>query len=215
MRKFQDMECPAPARHTENRRTKSMPVDFGTYHHSTPQESNEIRERAKHAFSNLLRPLYPSSAPLQILDAGCGLGFLVYVAAKCFPNAHVKGIDLFGHNSLGKMSIKKAEENMKFLGISSRTSFLKHDLTKPLKSDAQHDLVVSNLVFHNMGKKRFRAYGFVFVALKPGGYFVLGDVSRNDKADVDYFCEHSALLEELDEGKAGGWVYKIRVLRKR
>jgi SAM-dependent methyltransferase len=196
------------------RRTKTRQADFGTYHHSTPEESNEIRKQAEKSFSKLLRPLFPASAPLRIVDAGCGLGFLVYVAAKCFPNAHVTGIDLFRHASLAEMSMKKAEGNMKLLGIGSRTSFLKHDLTKPLKSDSQYDLVVSNLVFHNLGRKRFHAYGFVFDALKPGGYFVIGDVSRNDKAEVAYFDEHAKLIKELDEGGSGGWVYKIRVLRK-
>jgi len=204
-----------PKRGAGKARVKAAPVDFGTYHHSTPEESNEIRERAEKAFSKLLRPLYPSDAPLRILDAGCGLGFLVSVAAKCFPKSQVMGVDLFKHGSLASMSIKKAEENMKSLGIESRTSFLKHDLTKPLKSDTQFDLVLSNLVFHNLGKKRFQAYRFVFDALKAGGYFVIGDVSRNDKADVDYFRDCSTIVKELDEGESGGWGYKIRVLRKR
>ncbi len=53
-------------------------VDFGTYHHSTPEESKHIRECAEKAFSKLLRSLYSSRAALKILDAGCGLGFLTY-----------------------------------------------------------------------------------------------------------------------------------------
>jgi len=64
-------------------------VDFGTYHHSTPEESKRIRQSAEKAFSKLLRPLYPSRAALKILDAGCGLGFLTYVAAECFPKARI------------------------------------------------------------------------------------------------------------------------------
>ncbi len=47
-------------------------VDFGTYHHSTPEESKQIRDCAEKVFSKLLRPLYPSGTRLQILDAGCG-----------------------------------------------------------------------------------------------------------------------------------------------
>ncbi len=208
------MKVAYPKRATRKVLTKPDTVDFGTYHHSTPEESNEIRARAEIAFSKLLRPLYPASAKLRILDAGCGLGFLVYVAAKRFPKAQVTGVDLFKHGSLAKMSIEKAEGNMKSLGIGSRTSFLKGDLSKPLKSDANYDLVVSNLVFHNLGKKRFRAYGHIFSALKPGGYFVNGDVSRDDRADVDYFREHSTLVKEIGAGDSGGWFYKIKVLRK-
>ncbi len=191
-----------------------MDVDFGTYHHSTPEESKQIRESAEKAFSKLLRPLYPSGAALRILDAGCGLGFLTYVAAKRFPKSSVTGVDLFRHGSVSELSVDKAVKNMKSLGIDSRTSFLKHDLTKPLKSDVQYDLAVSNLVFHYMGKKRFRAYETVFDALKPKGYFIIGDLFPHAKADMDYFRERSTLINELDQGGSGRWHYQIKVLRK-
>jgi cyclopropane fatty-acyl-phospholipid synthase-like methyltransferase len=189
-------------------------IDFGTYHHSTPEESNEIRERAEKRFSKALRSLYPSRAPLRILDAGCGLGFLTYVAAKCFPKACITGVDLFRRGSISEISMDRAANNMRSLGIASRTSFLKRDLTRPMESDAQYDLAVSNLVFHNMGKKRFKAYGTVFDALKPRGYFVIGDLFPHGGADMDYFGERSTLISELDEGGSGQWAYKIKVLRK-
>jgi len=190
-------------------------IDFGTYHHSTPEKSKRIRESAEKAFSKLLRPLYPSRAALTILDAGCGLGFLTYVAAKRFPKATITGVDLFRHGSVSALSIDRAMQNIKSLGIDSRTSFLKHDLTKPLKSDVQYDLAVSNLVFHNMGKKRFKAYDTVFDVLKPRGYFVIGDLFLHGKADMDYFREWSTLIDELDQGGSGRWHYWIKVLRKK
>ena len=193
---------------------KRANVDFGTYHHSSPEESKRIREETAKAFSKLLRPLYPSTATLKILDAGCGLGFLTYVAAKRFPKATITGVDLFRHGSVSDLSMDKAVQNMKCLGIGSRTSFLKHDLTKPIQSDVQYDLAVSNLVFHNMGKKRFKAYNTVFDALKPGGYFVIGDLFSHAKADMDYFHEQSTLTDELDQGGSGHWQYQIKVLRK-
>jgi cyclopropane fatty-acyl-phospholipid synthase-like methyltransferase len=189
-------------------------VDFGTYHHSTSEESKRIRESAEKAFSKLLRPLYPSGATLRILDAGCGLGFLTYLAAKRFPKATIMGVDLFRHGSVSALSIDRAMHNIKTLGIDSRTSFLKHDLTKPLKSDVPYDLAISNLVFHNMGKKRFKAYDTVFDALKPRGYFVIGDLFQHAKADMDYFRERSTLIDELDQGGSGRWQYQIKVLRK-
>ena len=190
-------------------------VDFGTYHHSTPQESNEIRRGAEMSFSKLLQGLYPSDASLRILDAGCGLGFLITVAAKCFPKAHITGVDLFRHGSISGMSVDKAAKNMKCLGLGSRTSFLKHDLTKPMEPKTSYDLVLSNLVFHNMGKKRFNAYGMVFDVLKSGSFFVIGDLFPDDKADLDYFRECSVLINGSDESGSGPWKYKIRVLRKK
>jgi SAM-dependent methyltransferase len=191
-----------------------MNVDFGTYHHSTPEESNQIREYAQKAFTKLLRPLYPPRAALRILDAGCGLGFLTYVAARCFPKAIITGVDLFRRGSMSELSMDKAANNMKSLRIDSRTSLLKHDITKPLKSDVQYDLALSNLVFHNLGKKRLKAYGSVFDVLKPGGYFVIGDLFRHRKGDMDYFRERSTLIDELHEGSHGRWDHKIKVLRR-
>jgi len=52
-----------------------MDVDFGTYHHTTPEESMQIRECAEKAFTKLLRSLYVSRAALRILDAGAGWDF--------------------------------------------------------------------------------------------------------------------------------------------
>jgi cyclopropane fatty-acyl-phospholipid synthase-like methyltransferase len=189
-------------------------IDFGTYHHSTPEESNDLRNRAEKAFSKLLRSLYPSGAPLRILDAGCGLGFLMYVAARCFSKARITGVDLFRHGSISGISLDKAADNMRLMGIDSRTSFLKHDLTEPIESNEMYDLAISNLVFHNIGKKRFKAYGTVFDALRPGGYFVIGDLFPHDKDDMDYFGELSTPVNELDESDSGPWPYKIKVLRK-
>jgi cyclopropane fatty-acyl-phospholipid synthase-like methyltransferase len=191
-------------------------IDFGTYHHTTPEESRAIREYAEKAFSRLLRPLYASRADLRILDAGCGLGFLMSVVANCFPKAAITGVDLFRHGSISSgISIARAMNNMKSLGIESRTVFLEHDLTKPLKSDVEYDLAVSNLLFHNLGKKRFRGYGTIFDALKLGGYFVIGDLFPHDKADMDYFRAGSTLVGESNEMDAGARNYKIKVLKKR
>jgi cyclopropane fatty-acyl-phospholipid synthase-like methyltransferase len=189
-------------------------VDFGTYHHSTPQESKEIRECAEKAFSKLLRPLYPSDASLRILDAGCGLGFLMYVAGGCFPKASITGVDLFRRGSMSEVSMAKALKNMKSLGLDSRTSFLKHDLTTALKSDVPYDLAISNLVFHNLGKNRFRAYASVFDGLRPKGYFVIGDLFPDGKVDMDYFRERSTRINEFDLGGSGNWRYQIKFSRK-
>jgi Methyltransferase domain len=94
---------------------------------------------------------------------------------------------------MSEVSIDKAVRNMKSLGIDSRRSFLKHDLTKPLNSNMHYDLVLSNLVFHNMGRKRFVAYQTVFDALRPRGYFVIEDLFPHGKADMDYFREWASV----------------------
>jgi cyclopropane fatty-acyl-phospholipid synthase-like methyltransferase len=138
----------------------------------------------------------------------------MYVAAECFRKTSITGIDLFKHGSVAGMSMEKAAKNMKALGLDSRTSFLKHDLTTPMKSEADFDLVISNLAFHNIGKKRLKAYETVFDVLKPKGFLVIGDLFPHERTDMNYFRQRSTLIREVDEGSSGPWAYKIKVLRK-
>ena len=52
--------------------------DFGTYHHTTPHQSEEVREEAKMLFTKVFDSLpLPRNGKLKVLDMGCGLGFLV------------------------------------------------------------------------------------------------------------------------------------------
>ena len=63
----------------------------------------------------------------------------------------------------------------KLLGVGDRVKFIKADINGLEFTEGKFDLVVSNLVFHNLGKKRFSAYSEIYKILKPGGYFALGD----------------------------------------
>lgn len=191
-----------------------LDADFGTYHHTTREQSRHLQEYADQAFSKLLQPLYPRRALIRILDAGCGLGLLTYVAAKCFPAARITGVDLFRDGSLPELSMEKAVENINFFKLESRTSFLKHDLIKPLKSDVPYDLAVSNLVFHNLGKRRFEAYANVFEVLKPGAYFVIGDLFPHEKADLGFLRKRSTLVHQSAASGFGRQDYNIKVLQK-
>ena len=183
-------------------------VDFGTYHHSTPQESNEIRQHAEMSFSTLLQGLYPSDASLRILDAGCGLGFLMSVAAKCFPKAHVTGVDLFSHGSISGMSMDNAAKNMRSLGIGSRTSFLRHDLTKPLESEAPYDLVFANI----LAKPLIALARDIRGALKPQGIAILSGLLRTQERQVKaaYLARGFAVVGRIPRD-----AWQTLILRKR
>ena len=114
-------------------------MDFGTYHHSNPDESREMRNRAAGAFSAVLLTRYEPHSEIRILDAGCGLGFLSYVAAKTFPEGVITGIDTFDHKSLSHSSMINAENNMKLLEVDSRVHFFEHDLTLPIRSKVKQE----------------------------------------------------------------------------
>ena len=189
-------------------------VDFGTYHHSTPQQSDEMRVRAREEFVSILSQLYPHDSRLSILDAGCGLGFLSYTVAQCLPNARITGVDTFDDDSLSGATLQGARANMERLGIESRVSFLVHDLKRPLGSVMKYDLAVSNLVFHNLGRKRFDGYASVLNALKPDGHFVIGDLFPKVKADMAYLLESCTLIGETGDKGAGKWSYQVKVFKK-
>ena len=95
-------------------------IDFGTYHHSSLEESIKVRALVEEKMNQVLGKLYPETQKINILDAGCGLGFMVSIAAKHFPYASITGIDIFNHDSLSGSSIEKALQNMKELGIDKR-----------------------------------------------------------------------------------------------
>jgi hypothetical protein len=110
---------------------------------------NKTRESAEKAFSKLFRPRYRSRAALRILGRWLRTG--LPALPKAFPKATMTGVDVFRRGSMSELSMEKASTNMESLGISSTTSFLSHDLTKPLKGDVQYDLAA-------LGRKRFVAY---------------------------------------------------------
>ncbi|EQD62020.1 methyltransferase small domain protein, partial [mine drainage metagenome] len=133
--------------------------------------------------------MLPASSRLKILDAGCGLGFMSYLAAKCFPNAAITGVDTFEDESLIDSSLEKATQNMRVLNLGDRVHFRKHDLREPLDPETIFDLAVSNLVFHNLGKERFLAYSNILDRVVSGGYFVIADLFPSQSADLKYFKE--------------------------
>ena len=192
-----------------------MEIDFGTYHHSTPEESINMRSRVETAFSELFTSLYSPESEIRILDAGCGLGFLASVAARNFPNSRITGVDVFGHGSLSDASPEKANANMKALNLEARVRLMKHDLRKPLGTNGMYDLAISNLVFHNLGRKRFLAYENVFNALKDGGYFILGDLFPSLKVDLEFFNGRSSKVDEKASEGSGKWAYRIFVMQKK
>ena len=192
-----------------------MKPDFGTYHHSTPKKSQEMRQKIEKIFCPLLLSLYSDDSELEILDAGCGLGFMTSIAAKCFPKSRIYAVDVFQHDSLSEATIEKAISNIRLLGIESRVGIVQHDLREPLGMHERFDLAVSNLVFHNLGKKRFLAYDNVFSALKPGGYFVLGDLFPFIKKDVEYFDGMSSAVQERWRDGSSKWSYRIISVRKK
>jgi SAM-dependent methyltransferase len=99
---------------------------------------------------------------LKILDVGCGLGFLSYISAEFYRNAGITGIDTFEHSNLKRSRLEGAKENARTLDFSDRIIFKKDNMFRFTPAE-KFDIIVSNLVFYNFGKKRFKAGSFVIM----------------------------------------------------
>lgn len=186
---------------------------YGTYHHTNPEESQIIRNALRESFNEMFREIKNPSSIHLALDAGCGLGYLSELTLKFFTDASLIGVDLFGSKSLPEGNMDLARENMKFTGVSSRAEFVKSDLTKLNFPQNHFDLVVSNLVFHNMGKKRFIAYSDIVGMIKPGGYFALGDFFSGSE-DIKFLADQMTLLKDKGNIEPMPDRYSIILLRK-
>jgi SAM-dependent methyltransferase len=179
-RRMQELGSPKPSRIVK----KMKEPYFGTYHHSTSAASKKVRAVVKTMFTDTFAFLpFRRDDDLRIIDVGCGLGFLSCVCAEFYENAQVTGIDTFKHTSLKRSSLEKAKENARILGFSDRIDFRKGDVFRftPVQ---KFDIIVSNLVFHNFGKMRFKAYPYLSSWTQSGSFIVMGDLFFSYKTDL-------------------------------
>ena len=141
-------------------------------------------------------------------SVSCGLGFLSCVSAELYKNAQIMGIDTFEHVSLKRSSLEGAKENARTLGFSDRIDFKKGDVFRfsPLE---KFDIIVSNLVFHNFGKKRFKAYSLLSSWTQAGSFVVIGDLFFSPKTDIAHL--EKALSPEADQTQE--WFPRLRTAR--
>ena len=189
-------------------------VDFGVYHHSTREDSERMRILVRKTFVDAMLSRLPEDEKIRILDAGCGLGFLSYIAAITYPNASVTGVDIFQNESLKNSSMDKAMGNMMELGLSERVSIRNEDLTNLDFKDNSFDLVISNLVFHNMGKDRFRGYSEIWRVTRKMGYFILGDIFFRESEEMTDLQKHFSLIETIRMESNILENYSIKIFQK-
>ena len=189
---------------------KNQQPDFGRYHHSTQRGSEQIRGKIEVLFTEALGDLpFSRHDEPKILDIGCGLGFLSWICAKYYPNGMITGIDTFQHESLKNSSLARAKNNMK--GFSERMRFQKGDIFRSDYSARRFDLFVSNLVFHNFGRKRFNAYERLAQWTTPKSYIALGDLFFDYKKDSKLLTSVFGSVQ-MRPGSIIDRAYKILVL---
>jgi len=187
--------------------------NFGTYHHTTASASYRIRTVVKDLFIDAFRSLpFEKNDDLMILDVGCGLGFLSCVSGEFYRNARVIGIDTFRDASLKRSSLQKAKENAKVLGLADRIEFRKCNLLEFTPRE-RFDLFVSNLVYHNLGKRKFVAYSRLSSWTDSNSFVVLGDIFFSPKKDTTQLSKDFRILRKI-EPKIGSNGYSLLVMSK-
>mgnify|MGYP005842588593 CR=1 FL=1 len=111
-----------------------------------------------------------------VLDIGCGSGPLVVKLAKKFPESRIHGVDYWG--GVWEYSQKKCEDNAAAEGVGGQITFLRASASKLPFPDESFDLVVSNLVFHEVSdvSDKQEVLKEAFRVLKKGGRFVFQDL---------------------------------------
>jgi 23S rRNA G2445 N2-methylase RlmL len=123
----------------------------------------------------------------------CGLGFLSCISAVF---DRITGINTFKHASLKGSSLEGAKENARALGLSDRVDFKKSDVFTFIPAE-KFNIIVSNLVFHNFGKMRFKAYSFLSSWTQFASFVVIGDLFFSPKTDVAHLEKAFRILRQI------------------
>jgi SAM-dependent methyltransferase len=112
----------------------------------------------------------------QVLDIGCGNGPLTIAIAKTYPTAHVTGIDSW--RASWEYSKAVCERNATIEGVAKAVTFQRASAAALPFDDETFDVVVSNLVFHEVRDVRDKRLLLkeALRVLKKGGLFVFQDL---------------------------------------
>ncbi len=177
------------------------------------QASKKLRAVVKAMFTDAFDSLpFGRDDELRILDVGCGLGFLSCISAEFYNNARITGIDTFKHASLKRSSLEGAKENARILGFSARIEFKKGDVFRFTPVE-KFDIIVSNLVFHNFGKMRFKAYSHLSSWTQAGSFVIMGDLFFSPKTDIAHLGKAFGLLRQI-KPKNGFRDYALLVMSR-
>lgn len=113
----------------------------------------------------------------QVLDVGCGNGFLMLEAAKHLTTGKAIGIDVWVENS-GGQSGEALRQNAQLEGVSDKVDVRNIDARAMPFENAAFDVVMSSLALHHMGgnREREQALHEMLRVLKPGGKLLLYDM---------------------------------------
>jgi hypothetical protein len=79
--------------------------------------------------------------------------------------------------------------------------------------EPEPDIIVSNLVFHNFGKMRFKAYSRLSSWVQAGSFVVMGELFFSPKVDIAQLTKVFRILREI-KPKSDFGQYALLVMSK-
>jgi SAM-dependent methyltransferase len=114
----------------------------------------------------------------RVLDVGCGRGLLLNGAAARLTTGKAVGVDLWQGCDLSGNGPEATRENARREGVADRVEVLDGNACQLPFPDASFDVILSNLVLHNIpcAADRARAVREMARVLKPGGRLAVVDI---------------------------------------
>jgi arsenite methyltransferase len=117
-----------------------------------------------------------------ILDAGCGRGLMLIGAAKRLSTGTAIGVDIWQKGDQSGNSPEVTLANARIEGVEGRVEIRDGDLRDLPFEDGCFDVVLSNLVLHNIHDREEQegALRELTRVLKPGGHLTIVDIWDTD-----------------------------------
>lgn len=122
----------------------------------------------------------------QVLDIGCGRGAVLILAAQRLTAGRAVGADVWHRRDQSGNSRNSAERNAACEGVADRVELVNADARALPYPSGSFDVVVSNLVFHNIldRDERARAVREAGRMLRPGGRLRIVDFGGASYAEI-------------------------------
>ena len=124
----------------------------------------------------------------RVLDVGTGAGLLLIGAAKKLNTGKATGVDVWSTVDLSGNTRERTSRNAEIEGVKEKVEVLSGDATAMKFADGTFDVVVSNLVIHNIPTRegRDKACREIARVLKPGGVAIISDFVKTRQYQAEF-----------------------------
>jgi SAM-dependent methyltransferase len=149
----------------------------------------------------------------RVLDVGTGAGLLLIRAAKKLTTGKATGVDVWSLVDLSGNARERTLRNAEIGGVKEKVEVLDGDGTEMKFADGTFDVVVSNLVIHNIPSRegRDKACREIARVLKPGGTAVISDFVKTRQFQSEF--EKAGLQIAPGTGMSWSTFPPIRIIK--